>query len=88
MYDNLLSDDKINVLDYLILEERNKILLEYVNRLKFEYREIIILHFYYEYTFKEISIILNIEYNVVLKYKDKALKILKIMLSDLNYCFN
>lgn len=88
MYDNLLSDNKINVLDYLILKERNKILLDYVNRLKYEYREIIILHFYYEYTFKEISIILNIEYNVVLKYKDKALKILKIMLSDLNYCFN
>ena len=88
MYDNLLSDNKINILNYLILKERNKILLECVNRLKYQYRRIIILYFYYEYTFKEISIMLNIEYKVVLKYKDKALKILKIMLSDLDYCFN
>ena len=88
MYDNLLSDNKINILNYLILKERNKILLECVNRLKYQYRRIIILYFYYEYTFKEISILLNIEYKVVLKYKDKALKILKIMLSDLDYCFN
>ena len=88
MYDNLLSDNKINILNYLILKERNKILLECVNRLNYQYRRIIILHFYYEYTFKEISIMLNIEYKVVLKYKDKALKILKIMLSDLDYCFN
>lgn len=77
-YNNIYEDP----VKYIEIEEEEKIILDLVKELKHEYKQVVVLYYYYENTYKEISEYLNISLGTVKSRLWRAKNILKVKISE------
>jgi len=67
---------------YIEVEEEEKKILELIKELKVEYKQVVILYYYYQYSYKEISKYLNISSGTVKSRLWRAKDILKVKINE------
>lgn len=77
-----------DLLDYIIKKEQKEVIWDALNKLKTFDKKIIILYFYYDFNYREISKILNINYKKTSYFLKCALDKLKNKLDKTNYEFD
>ena len=77
--------NKKSILDLLVEKEFKEIIKTFINKLDEINKKVIKLKYFYDYTMKEISRILNISYSKIKKMIKNSLEILKEEITNSNY---
>lgn len=68
-------------MSHFLMCENRRDMLRAIGKLKRSYRQIIVLRYYYEQSFKDVARMLNMNYNTVLSYHRRAIKDLQVLLT-------
>lgn len=71
-----------NVVKDVLEKDARRELLLMMGNLRKEYAQILILYYYYDYSFQEIASVLNLKYNTVISWHYRAKKALAVLIQE------
>lgn len=84
LIDNIQQKEEDDFFKHIIEKEEQRVLLLTVSKLREDYIRIILMHYYYDITLKEVAELINVNYNTVVSWHKRALEHLQRLLEKYN----